>query len=171
MFALGRSTQVCPRQKTRPMHGGRVCRNLAATQQFGKCMSSSAEAAEHRRRALLAMNWPTSERVGQQLGFPVEVAAQVAATLRATGRMLGVWSSTQHTFVHPTFQFDTEGRLRSDVESLLTALPANGDEGGWRRAFWLYGVREVLAGLCPADVFPGDPAKVLALARAEFGEY
>lgn len=132
-------------------------------------MSTSAEADEQRRRALLALGWRTSERVGAQLGFPGE-PAQAAAALRATGRLLGVWSSTQHTFVHPDFQFDADGRLRSDVESLLAALPADGDEGGWRRAFWLYGVREALVGQCPADVFPSEPARVLALARTEFGE-
>lgn len=153
------------------MRGGRVCPNLAATHQFGERMSSSTEAAEQRRHALLAMSWPTSERVGEQLGFPVEVAAQAAATLRATGRLLGVWSSTQRTFVHPTLQFDAKGCVRPDVDSLLAALPADGDEGGWRRAFWLYGVRDALAGQCPADVFPNDPGKVLALARAEFEEH
>ena len=132
-------------------------------------MSSSTIAAEQRRRALLDMGWPTSECVGQQLGFPIE-PAQAAAALRASGRLLGVWSSVQRTFVHPAFQFDADGSLRSDVESLLAALPVDGDEGGWRRAFWLYGVREALAGQCPADVFPSDPARVLALARTEFGE-
>ncbi|MBK7145599.1 MAG: hypothetical protein IPH76_10460 [Xanthomonadales bacterium] len=112
------------------------------------------------------MDWPTSERVGQQLGFPVE-PAKAAAALRATGRLLGAWSSAQSTYLHPAFQFDAEGRLRADVESLLAALPADGDDGGWRRAFWLYGVREALAGQCPADVFHSDPARVLTLARAD----
>lgn len=150
------------------MRGARDCLNLAAQQQFGSRMSRATESAEQRRRSLLARNWPTSERVGKQLGFSIEVAAKAAATLRATGRLLGVWSSTQHTFVHPAFQFDAEGHLRPDVEPLLAALPSDDDEGGWRRAFWLYGVREALSGQCPADVFPDDPAKVIALARTEF---
>ena len=164
-----RATVLGQQLNSRPMRDGPDCLNLAATLWPGQRMSSSTEATEQRRRTLLAKGWPTSEHVGQQLGFPVE-PAQAAAALRVSGRLLGVWSSAQRTFVHPAFQFDTDGGLRSDVESLLAALPADGDEGGWRRAFWLYAVREALAGQCPADVFPSDPARVLALARTEFGD-
>ena len=132
-------------------------------------MLSPTEAAALRRHTLLAKGWPTSECVARQLGLPGE-PAQAAAALRASGRLLGVWSSERHTFVHPTFQFDADGRLLPEVASLLAVLPVAGDEGGWRRTFWLYGVREALGGECPADIFARDPARVLALARMEFGE-
>lgn len=141
----------------------------AATLWLRQRMSPSTEAAAHRRRALLAMGWPTSERVGQQLGFRVE-PAQAAAALRSARRLLGVWSGAQRTFVHRVFQFDAEGGLRSDVELLLAAPPADGDVGGCRRALWLCGVREALVSPCPADVFISDPARVLALAYIEFGD-
>lgn len=118
---------------------------------------------------LLDLGWPTSERVGQQLGFEVE-SREAAEALRVAGRLLGVWSNSQSTYVHPDFQFDGEGRLRPEVAILLATLPIEGDAGGWRRAFWLYGVREALDGRCPADVFPDDPSRILALASCEFGE-
>ncbi|MBL0040049.1 MAG: hypothetical protein IPP28_03150 [Xanthomonadales bacterium] len=107
--------------------------------------------------------------MGQQIGFEVE-PGEAAAALRAAGRLLGVWSKSQRTYLHPDFQFDGEGRLRPQVAILLATLPSEGDAGGWRRAFWLYSVREALDGRCPADVFPDDPSRVLALASREFGE-
>ena len=130
-------------------------------------MSSSAEATAQRRRALLALGWPSSERVGNQLGFATE-PAKAAAELRAAGRLLGVWSSEDRTYLHPDFQFSSDGSIRRDVAKLLTVLPVDGDAGGWRRAFWLFGVREALDGKCPADVFVADPDRVLALAHFDF---
>jgi hypothetical protein len=128
-----------------------------------------AEAARRRREALLERNWPTSTMVGVALGSAEGAAAQCAADLRASGKLLGAWSSRSRTFVHPDCQFDEANQVRPMMEVLLAILPADGDEGGWRRTFWLYGPRDALDGRLPADALAPDPERVLALAREEFG--
>ena len=55
-------------------------------------MNPPSKAAASRRRILLDLGWPTSERVGQQLGFEVE-PGEAAVALRAARRLLGVWSN------------------------------------------------------------------------------
>lgn len=123
--------------------------------------------AEHaKRQALLARGWPTSRAVGERLG--VSNPAEHAAELRADGRLLGCWAADAGTYVHPDCQFDTEGRPLAVLHELLTLLPASGDDGGWRRAFWLYGPRDALDGRAPADLLHTEPDRVLGLARMEF---
>jgi hypothetical protein len=127
-----------------------------------------AEAARRRRETLLDRNWPTSTAVGMALGSAEGAAAQCAADLRASGKLLGAWSSRSRTFVHPDCQFDEANQVLPVVEALLAILPTDGDEGGWRRTFWLYGPRDALDGYTPADVLGTKPERVLALAREEF---
>lgn len=129
-------------------------------------MDLPMQAAVRRREAFLALNWPTSNAVGTRLG--ANTPAQRAADLRAAGRLLGAWAAPQRTYVHPDCQFDREGQPLPVVRELLQILPTQGDEGGWRRTFWLYGPREALGGRAPADLLATDPGSVLELARKEF---
>lgn len=127
-----------------------------------------AEAAKRKREAFLDRNWPTSKAIGLQLGSDESGAARRAADLRARGQLLGAWSSRSRTYVHPDCQFDEAHQLRPVMRGLLALLPAHGDEGGWRRVFWLYGPRDALGGQAPADLLGSEPERVLALARDEF---
>lgn len=124
------------------------------------------QAEQAKRRALLARGWQPSRAVGERLGAPNP--AQHAAELRAEGRLLGCWAADAGTYVHPDCQFDADGRPLDVMLELLALLPAKGDEGGWRRAFWLYGSRDELDRRAPADLLASEPDRVLALARTEF---
>jgi len=138
-----------------------------AVQAAPRARTTPAEAARQRREAFLSRNWPTSITVGERLG--ANHPAQRAADLRAAGRILGAWSAPARTYVHPDCQFDAAGQPLEAMRALLQLLPADGDPGGWRRVFWLYGPREALGGRAPADLLASDPGAVLVLAEAEFG--
>lgn len=85
--------------------------------------------------------------------------------------LLGAWSASQQTFVHPDCQFGDGGQPLPVVRQLLQILPSVGDDGGWRRTFWLYGSRDALDGHAPADLLVSEPERVLAFAREEFEEW
>lgn len=136
------------------------------------------------RDELLARGWPTSAQVAQALGSRAGNAAQYAAKKRAEGKLFGVWSLKDNTFVHPDFQLDASHQLHPAIPALLHALARlpglsdKEDAGGWRRAFWLYGATPALSeralgtGLdeaprTPAEVFRSDPDAVIALADTD----
>lgn len=125
-----------------------------------------AEAARQRREAFLACGWPTSIQVGAMLG--ANNPAQRAADLRAAGRLLGAWWAAERTYVHPDCQFGSGGEPLPVMRELLQILPSAGDDGGWRRVFWLYGNRDELEGRSAAELLHDDPRRVLALALGEF---
>lgn len=137
--------------------------------------STAVDTASALRDMLLARGWPTSVDVGRANGAGVGDLGQWAKDKRDAGELLGVWSATEHTYRHPSFQFDAHGRLNLRVKQLLAALatvdefkPVN-DKGGWRRAFWLHGKAPGLPGAdrwpaVPADLFQVDPARVIAFA-------
>lgn len=136
------------------------------------------------RDELLARHWPTSAQVARLLGSQATNAAQYAAKKRTEGKLFGVWSLKDNTYVHPDFQFDALHQLHPAVPSLLAALAAIpgmsevDDQGGWRRAFWLYGANPLLSERAlgigdsemprnAADVFRTQPEAVIALADRE----
>jgi len=136
-----------------------------------------AQASAALRDELLGLGWPTSAEVGESHGSKAGNKGQWAKDRRDRGELFGVWSATERTFRHPTFQFDETGAIRPLVKELISALSANpefapaADKGGWRRAFWLYGPTLALAGANgaarrPADVFVTEPAAVIQAARA-----
>jgi len=125
-----------------------------------------AQAAQQRREAFLARFWPTSAAVGTTLG--AINPGQCAADLRKAGRLLGAWSPSQRTYVHPDCQFGPSGDPLPAMQELLQILPSAGDDSGWRRTFWLYGKREALGGMAPANLLSHDPQRVIELARIEF---
>lgn len=150
--------------------------------------TSPEEAARGRsialRDELLACGWPTSAQVAKALGSHAGNAAQYAAKKRGQGKLFGVWSLQDNTFVHPDFQFDASHQLHPAVPALLHALgrlPGMSDKedaGGWKRAFWLYGETPALseralgtgmseAPRSAAAVFRHNPNAVIALADKE----
>jgi hypothetical protein len=136
------------------------------------------------RDELLAQGWPTSAQVAKSMGSRAGNAAQIAAKKRAAGKLFGVWSLRDNTYLHPDFQFDESHQLRPDIPALLQVLAhvpgmsSKEDAGGWRRAFWLYGATPQLSEQAlgdgesseprsPAAVFGVYPGAVIALAQAE----
>jgi hypothetical protein len=163
---LGSEYRESQLAKSEPPYGGAKTSTPALT----RSRRTSAEASRRRREALLARSWPTSAMVGVALGSDEGSAAQRAAELRARGELLGAWSGKERTFVHPECQFDTvTHEVLPVMRQLLAVLPAEGDKCGWRRTFWLYGPRDALNGQAPADLLATEPARVVALARSEFG--
>lgn len=142
-----------------------------------------------------AERWPDSDTVGQQLGSSNATAGRTrAARLRKAGELLGVWSAADRTFYHPRFQLLETGQVHTKIPELLQALAsiptfaAGSDVNGWGRLDWLYTPRGALSersiaeaasedGIAPneaalsaeartpADVFPGAPDAVIALAH------
>lgn len=130
---------------------------------------TAVNAALDFRDELLGMNWPGDNEVARFAGPPASAdAGEFTARARGIGALLGVWSAPQRAFVYPAFQFDQSGKPVPEVIELLALLPKEGDEDGWRRAFWLYSPHAYLGDQSPADVFTSDPVRVLRVALEEF---
>ncbi|WP_322069480.1 hypothetical protein [Paraburkholderia bannensis] len=121
------------------------------------------------RDELLARQWPRDHHVARLTANKKSPEGGSYTTYaRATGILLGVWSERLPGFVYPDFQFDRAGAIKEEIVELLAVLPRDNDEGGWRRAFWLYSPHALLDGQTPADVFPGEPTRVIMIAKEEF---
>jgi hypothetical protein len=130
---------------------------------------TTVNAALDFRDELLGMNWPDDNEVAQLAGLPASAnAGEFTARARGVGALLGVWSVPRRAFVYPAFQFDQSGKPVPGVVELLALLPEEGDEDGWRRAFWLYSPHPYLGDQSPAEVFASDPVRVLSVALEEF---
>ena len=142
----------------------------AADEWSGQSSGASAlEAAIDFRERLLANNWPDESRLLELTETPRGADAKYAlASMRSSGVLLGVWSSRRECFLYPDFQFADDGRLLPEVSPLLQILPAQNDDAGWRRAFWLYSPHALLDGRTPSSIFSLDPRKILEVAKAEF---
>lgn len=103
-----------------------------------------ADPTQARRESLLRQGWPTSADVGRRAGDLSDNPAQWAKEQRDAGRLLGGWDSAIGTFRYPPFQFDSEGRVRTEMPKLLQALAEHPDRtfesdvDGWSRIYWLY---------------------------------
>ena len=138
----------------------------SSTQSSGA--SAPAAAIDFRER-LLANNWPDESSLLNLVRTSHGADAKSAFILmRSGGVLLGVWSARRECFLYPDFQFDDDGRLIPEVSLLLRILPAEGDDAGWRRAFWLYSPHALLDGRAPSSIFALDPGKILEVAKAEF---
>jgi hypothetical protein len=121
------------------------------------------------RDELLGKEWPDDRRVAELTRkAPRPGVATYADQARARGALLGVWSVPRHCFVYPDFQFNSSGDIRREVAELLAVLPSEDDHRGWRRTFWLYSPHALLDECAPAEIFIGDPTRVIAAARKEF---
>lgn len=136
-----------------------------------QALPAQGDVVAARREALLALGWPTSQQVGERAGSCAQSnPAQYASQLRQAGRILGVWSPRDRTYLHPVFQFDESGQPRPRVAELLAVMGNEEDDPkGWNRVFWLYGPHLGLEGATPAECFAKEPARVIALAQEDFG--
>lgn len=105
-----------------------VLASLASPRRQHRILASSLSAADAFKRS----------------GSVATDAESWASHERRQDRLFGVWSSFDHAFVHPDFQF-TDGRVHPRLPELLGVLrgragfdPASSDRGGWARAYWLY---------------------------------
>ncbi|WP_156516640.1 hypothetical protein [Paraburkholderia caribensis] len=131
--------------------------------------ASALGAAIEFRERLLANNWLDESSLLGLVRTSHGVDAKSAFTsMRSDGVLLGVWLARRECFLYPDFQFDDDGRLIPEVSLLLRILPAEGDDAGWRRAFWLYSPHALLDGSVPSSIFALDPLKILEVAKAEF---
>ncbi|MFM0497231.1 hypothetical protein [Paraburkholderia caledonica] len=138
----------------------------SATQRSG---ASALEASIDFRETLLANNWPDESSLPGLVRTSHGGDARTALPLMRSGGVLpGVWSALRECFPYPDFQFGDGGRLIPEVLPLLGILPAEGDDAGWRRAFWLYSPHALLDGSVPSSIFALDPLRILEVAKAEF---
>ena len=81
------------------------------------------QAAIEFRDELLGKNWRDAKSVAALVGAPPSKNSnQNAASLRAQGTLLGVWSAQDRGFLYPDFQFN-DGGVRLEVAKLLKVLP------------------------------------------------
>jgi hypothetical protein len=131
--------------------------------------SPSHDAAVEFRDRMLANNWPDDAAVAARTEPQLRIDARHALTgMRRAGRLLGVWAAPRGCFLYPDFQFDDDGCLIPEISRLLRILPAEDDDAGWRRAFWLYSPHALLDGSTPSEIFALDPLRILVVADAEF---
>jgi len=132
--------------------------------------ASAFEASLEIRERLLASNWPDESKLLQLIKTSSrgQDANSALTLMRSEGVLLGVWSTPNECFLYPNFQFDNDGRLIPEVSLLLQILPAEGDDRGWRRAFWLYSPHAWLDGRAPSSIFAIDPLRIVETANAEF---
>jgi hypothetical protein len=151
-----------------PNERGRTARAAQKWSALGNERRSHDAAVEFRDR-LLANNWPDDTTVAERMDAQLRIDARHALTgMRLGGMLLGVWSAPRECFIYPDFQFDNDGRLIPEISMLLRILPAEDDDSGWRRAFWLYSPHALLDGSTPSEIFALDPLRILEVANAEF---
>lgn len=130
-------------------------------------MSDNADAmrlelARQRRDAILAAGvWHTAASAFPDAAGDPEARA---TTLRDDRALFGV--RFRGRYLYPDFQFESPGEPRKEIRDLLALLPL--EESDWAAAFWLYQPSRALDGDSPAEMFPKDPARVVAHARAAF---
>jgi hypothetical protein len=103
-----------------------------------------------------------------------KVPGEVTA-FRKAGEFLAVWLPSDQRFLYPTWQFDERGNPIPEVAALLTLLRSPNGMGigfpttGWGEVEWFISYHALLDGQSPAQVLVSDPARVLAIAKEEFG--
>ncbi|MFP3554629.1 hypothetical protein SB861_28545 [Paraburkholderia sp. SIMBA_049] len=153
---------------TIPNERGRIMAAAQKRSALGNESRSHGAAVEFRDR-LLTNNWPEDTAVAERMEARLRIDARHALTgMRRGGMLLGVWSAPRGCFLYPDFQFDDDGRLIPEISLLLRILPAENDDSGWRRAFWLYSPHALLDGSTPSEIFALDPLRILEVADAEF---
>lgn len=108
--------------------------------------------------------WLDSFGAGRHLD-PGESEPEAAAEqARRVGRLLAAWDGEQFHF--PAFQFGPDGRPREETAMLVQFLPRDRDgQVGLDAVLWVFAPDASLGGLTPAEKFPADPLRVIALAR------
>lgn len=129
--------------------------------------AKAAAAAEEVLSALLAdtTRFLDSDTVDRHLGGDAHHAAprMVASHARKEGRIIGAWDGS--AFRYPVFQFDDVGQPLKRLPELISILPMDAD-GSMRNAMlWLFAPDGALGERSPAEVFPIDAGRVIALRQ------
>lgn len=127
----------------------------------------AAAAAKDALSTLLAdpeLYWD-SATVGRAITRTPEHANPKMASSRARRRsqIFGVWDGNAYRY--PRFQFQRNGLPHPDLPALIDVLPRDADGSGRDAALWLATPDAALGDRTPAEVFPDEPFRVIALAR------
>ena len=108
--------------------------------------------------------WLDSATAGRRIDpYAVDEKASASAA-RREGRVFAHWDG-QH-FRYPAFQFEAAAGPRAATKQLVDVLPRDRDGSvGTDAILWVFAPDDALDGKTPADVFPDDPERVIALAR------
>jgi hypothetical protein len=109
-----------------------------------------------------------STHVGRALSSnPDQVNPKMVATRkRKAGEIFAAWDGNAYRY--PVFQFDADGRVRARVPDLIEVLPRDEDGSNGDAALWLFAPDAALDDRTPAEVFPTEPDRVIALAHRRF---
>lgn len=108
--------------------------------------------------------WLDPLEVGRRLNPAAGDLAAVANQARREELLLAAWDGERLHF--PAFQFGPGGRLREAIPKLIQVLPRDPDgHVGLDAVLWTFAPDAALGGQTPAEAFPDDPARVVALAR------
>jgi len=132
------------------------------------------------QRAALAAQWLTSEQVSDRLGWKRSSAGESPGKLRREGRLLGVYvADPVPSYRYPPWQLRADGQLVAHLSEILGVLRESGPfqrepnglrrTTGWGEAEWFLSPHALLDGAAPASALIDDPARVLRVARVEFG--
>lgn len=108
--------------------------------------------------------WLDSFSAGKRLA-PLQSEPQAAAEqARREEQLLAAWDGDRFHF--PAFQFGPDARPLVETATLIQALPRDPDgQVGLDAVLWVFAPDAELDGLTPAEVFPSDPSRVVAVAR------
>jgi len=126
----------------------------------------AAHAADEVLRALLndVTRFLDGETVGRRLlGTASPAARPHADAARRAGRIIGAWDGSE--FRYPAFQFDGRGQPLARLPDLLAVLSDVRSDGGRDAVLWLFAPDAALGGRSPADAFPHEPDRVVALRQ------
>lgn len=133
-------------------------------------MSPSAKAAAATEEVLSALLADTtrffdSDTVGRHLSGDAQHAAPriVAGHARNEGRIIGAWDG--RAFRYPAFQFDDFGQPLKRLPELISISPTDADGSRRNAMLWLFAPDGALGERSPAEVFPIEPGRVIALRQ------
>lgn len=108
--------------------------------------------------------WLDPSSAGRRLA-PRQLEPELAAEqARLEGRLLAAWDGERLHF--PAFQFGPDGRPLEATERLIQVLPRDRDgQVSLDAVLWVFSPDASLGGLTPAELFPSDPLRVIALAK------
>lgn len=117
-------------------------------------------------RLLLRDNgaWLSAAQVGARLQPESAEPSAVAVAAQRVGQVLAAIDGDNIWF--PAFQFDASARRYADLDALLVVLPRERDRSlGLDAVLWMFQPDNALGGRTPAEIFPDDPPRVIALAK------
>jgi hypothetical protein len=123
--------------------------------------------ADHILLSLLARPgaWLDSASVGVRVDPSASDPKAAASLARREERIFALWDGER--FHYPTFQFEIEDGPRASTGRLIQVLPRDRNGlVGTDAVLWVFSPDDALGGHTPAEVFPLDPERVIALAHA-----